>query len=164
MEKNVEPLTVACGFCNGTGTRDAKQCEVCTGSGKRRIRMDAYYYGFGLTGVAEIDVLLSAVACAGKAFHHTESWGDECSPYHERHRGNSPVDWIQNAAEDAAAKFSAAEQDNKRLREALGKCTGYLLNAKIDIETGAPRKTALATIEGGLNMARAALQPPAIGG
>lgn len=115
MEKNVEPLTVACGFCNGTGTRDAKQCEVCTGSGKRRIRMDAYYYGFGLTGVAEIDVLLSAVACAGKAFHHTESWGDECSPYHERHRGNSPVDWIQNAAEDAAAKFSAAEQDNKRL-------------------------------------------------
>jgi len=126
MEKNVEPLTVKCAWCDGTGTKDAKTCEPCTGSGKRRIRMDAYYYGFGLTGVAEIDVLLSAVACAGKAFHHTDSWGDECSPYHERHRGNSPVDWIQNAAEDAAAKLNAAEQDNKRLREALAGCLSML--------------------------------------
>lgn len=56
------------------------------------------------------------------------------------------------------ATVARAEQDNKRLREALGKCTGYLLNAKIDIETGAPRRTALATIEGGLNMARSALK------
>ena len=65
------------------------------------MRMDAYYYGFDPTGVPEIDRILSAVACAGKAFHHTEDWGDVASEY-PGHVGKTPVEWIQNAANDAA--------------------------------------------------------------
>jgi hypothetical protein len=69
------------------------------------LRMDAYYYGFTPTGVREIDLILSAVACAGKSYHHTEDWNDDGSapPYLE---GNSPVEWIQNAANKAAATRS----------------------------------------------------------
>lgn len=43
------------------------------------------------------------------------------------------------------------------LRTALSAASGYLLNAKIDLETGAPKRTAIATIEGGLKVVRAAL-------
>lgn len=66
-----------------------------------KLRMNGYYYGFTPTGVREIDLILSAVACAGKAYHHTEAWLDECSPY-PHHTGNSPAEWIQNAANEAA--------------------------------------------------------------
>jgi hypothetical protein len=66
------------------------------------LRMDAYYYGFNETGVEEIDRILSAVACAGKAAHHTQDWFDECRYVPEGHVGSTPVDWIQNAANDAA--------------------------------------------------------------
>lgn len=59
--------------------------------------MEAYYYGFAPTGVIEIDRILSAVARAGKAYHHTEDWLNEDSD------GISPIDRIQAAA-DAAAK------------------------------------------------------------
>lgn len=45
------------------------------------------------------------------------------------------------------------------LAEALHKAKGYLLNAKIDLETGAPKRTALATINGGLEMIDAVLPP-----
>ena len=64
-------------------------------------RMDAYYYSFGPTGIAIIDRILSAVACAGKSFHHTDCWDEECSPY-EHLRGDTVTTWIQNAADDAA--------------------------------------------------------------
>ena len=65
------------------------------------MRMNAYYYGFEPTGVVEIDRILHAVACAGKSFHHTEDWNEEAST-REHLRGICPVDWIQNAANDAA--------------------------------------------------------------
>lgn len=68
-------------------------------------RMNAYYFGFARTGVAAIDCILSAVACAGKAYHNTECWSDECAPYGPQHRGNDCVEWIQNAANDAAEAF-----------------------------------------------------------
>ena len=77
-------------------------------------RMDAYYYGFEPTGVVEIDRILSAVACAGKAYHHTEEWNSEIiygtssgapDPFL---RGKNPVEWIQNAAYDAAAVWKGA--------------------------------------------------------
>lgn len=63
------------------------------------LRMSAYYYGFAPTGVREIDEILSAVACAGKAYHHTDSWGDE--------DGSEPsyIQLIQEAADRAAAKM-----------------------------------------------------------
>ena len=43
------------------------------------------------------------------------------------------------------------------LEKALSATAGYLLNAKIDLETGAPKRTAIMTIDGGLAMVRAAL-------
>lgn len=65
------------------------------------LRMNAYYYCFDKTGVREIDLILSAVACAGKAFHHTEDWQDEA--YEREHMtGKTPIEWIQNAANAAA--------------------------------------------------------------
>jgi hypothetical protein len=60
----------------------------------------------------------------------------------------------QFCAEAAALAAEAA-----RLRGELSAATGYMLNAKIDLETGAPKRTAITTIEGGLRRARAALPP-----
>ncbi len=71
------------------------------------LRMNAYYYSFDPTGVPEIDMILSAVACAGKAYHHTDCWRDECE--WEPHEGKSPVEWIQNAANKAAEAMSASQ-------------------------------------------------------
>lgn len=68
-------------------------------------RMDAYYYGFTPTGVKEIDRIISAVACAGKCFHHTADWRTNTEPYPHL-RGEDPAEWIQNAANDAAKIFN----------------------------------------------------------
>lgn len=64
------------------------------------LRMDAYYYGFTDQKSPELQLVLSAVACAGKAFHHTEDWNDAASPY-EGHEGVTPIEWIERAAEKA---------------------------------------------------------------
>lgn len=73
-----------------------------------KLRMSAYYYTFDETGVREIDEILSAVAHAGKAFHHTSEWTDEVdSRYYAdlpHLEGNCCLDWIQNAANRAAKK------------------------------------------------------------
>jgi len=71
-------------------------------------RMAAYYYGFEATGVAAIDKILSAIACAGKCFHDTSQWVEAVGKSYEYHTGDCPVDWIQNAANQAAAMLSAA--------------------------------------------------------
>lgn len=73
------------------------------------MRMRAYYFAFEPTGVEAVDRILSAVACAGKAYHHTESWRDETPAYEEFFRGECPVDWIQNAANDAAAALKSKD-------------------------------------------------------
>jgi hypothetical protein len=75
----------------------------------KELRMDAYYYSFGSTGVPEVDLILSAVACAGKAFHHTESWSDECE--WEPHDGNCPIEWIYNAAVKAAEEIKKLQHE-----------------------------------------------------
>lgn len=80
------------------------------------LRMDAYYYGFGLTGIHAVDLILSAVACAGKAFHHTDCWFDESTPY-EGHSGSTPVEWIQNAGNAAAEQFAKINSINVELLE-----------------------------------------------
>lgn len=74
-------------------------------------RMDAYYYSFEPTGIDVVDRILSAVASAGKGFHHTESWGDEVDYLGgvPAFRGTSYVEWIQNAANDAAEAFRQKE-------------------------------------------------------
>lgn len=66
-------------------------------------RMNAYYYSFDSVGCDPVDKILSAVACAGKAFHHTSDWYEECDWL--GHAGTTPVDWIQNAANEAAAEI-----------------------------------------------------------
>ena len=72
------------------------------------MRMNGYYYSFNSTGVQEIDTILSAVACAGKACHHTEDWEDKCDSYEPEHfGGDCPVEWIQDAANRAAASWRA---------------------------------------------------------
>jgi hypothetical protein len=84
-------------------------------------RMDAYYYGFEPTGVDCIDKILSAVACAGKAFHHTQDWSEHIKVPYEDHSGDTPIDWIQNAANEASAtiiKSSGVYTDT--VEEAIG--------------------------------------------
>ena len=71
------------------------------------MRLNAYYYGFTPTGVDEIDRILSAVACAGKAYPHTEDWKDATPKYEPFFRGDNPVDWIQSMADDAARALRA---------------------------------------------------------
>jgi|SRR6185503_3241815 len=71
------------------------------------LRMDAYYYGFTYTGQPLVDRVLSAVACAGKAYHNTADWSDETEPYEPCFRGDTPVDWIQSAADDVARHIDA---------------------------------------------------------
>lgn len=76
------------------------------------LRMDAYYYGFDPTGNDVIDRILSAVACAGKAFHHTECWTEETTAY-VGHVGKTPIEWIQNAANDAAKALTPTPPEPK---------------------------------------------------
>ena len=78
------------------------------------MRMDAYYYGFNPTGVGPVDKILSAVACAGKAYHHTKDWGEAAS--YTPHTGACPVEWIQNAAKEAAAFHVELLAELKALR------------------------------------------------
>ena len=76
------------------------------------LRMNAYYFGFTPTGVREIDLILSAIAHAGKGYHHTEYWLDPVEDYGPFRGGAyGYAGWIQRAAEDAAAEI-------KRLRDA----------------------------------------------
>lgn len=84
-------------------------------------RLDAYYFGFDATGQPTIDAILSAVAHAGKAYHHTDTWADEGPGWGG---GLSYVELIQAAATDAARERAAllddldrAEAEAKRLRE-----------------------------------------------
>jgi hypothetical protein len=78
-----------------------------------KMRMDAYYYQFEKTGVEAIDRILSAVACAGKWAHGTQDWNDKTDyqPYPHL-RGSNPVEWIQNAANDAAKSLRPSEQSD----------------------------------------------------
>ena len=68
-----------------------------------QLRMSAYYYEFTPTGRVEIDRILSAVATAGKSYHHTEMWADDSD-------GPSLVDGIQEAANEAASAIAAARE------------------------------------------------------
>lgn len=102
---NRENAVIAPNHCDERAQRDP---QFCHGTSKEQVtlRMDAYYYGFGSTGVYEIDKILSAVACAGKAYHGTDQWTEDTDPY-PGHTGSSPVDWIWNAAKEAADTWRA---------------------------------------------------------
>ena len=75
------------------------------------LRMNAYYYEFDRTGVREIDMILSAVARAGKCFHSTQYWSDNDPPVQlSPFAGDCPIEWIQNAANDAARLMAASKE------------------------------------------------------
>lgn len=86
---------------------------------ENRRAFDAYYYGFIPTRCYPVDVILHAVAKAGKSFHHTEEWGTKVEPYTEHLSGYCPVDWIENAASQAAERMKQLEASNAELLEAL---------------------------------------------
>lgn len=92
------------------------------------MRLDAYYFGFDSTGNEDIDRVLSAVACAGKAYHHTRDWTEPIAkPYEPTHRGGTCAEWIQNAANDAATKLAAAYREG--VIEGLERALGLALTA-----------------------------------
>lgn len=64
------------------------------------LNMKAYHYSFAPTGVIEIDRILSAVASAGRSYHDTYDWNEEYD--YGANKGMSPVDLIQEAANNAA--------------------------------------------------------------
>ena len=90
------------------------------------MNLRSYYYGFSKSGHRAIDRVLSAVACAGKSFHHTEDWHEVATP-REYHEGCAPIDWIQNAADDAARYLAKLESERGRLRAALEKLSQTIL-------------------------------------
>lgn len=98
----MEVQKVDCPSCKATGLYDGEACPWCKGGGQIPRRMDGYYIGFEPTGNFAIDKILGAVACAGKASHHTDGWNEESRPYDD-HSGRDPNEWIQNAANEAAA-------------------------------------------------------------
>ena len=81
------------------------------------MRMNAYYYSFDKTEVNKIDLILSAVAHAGKAFHHTDQWNEKIGYQIEDTTGSTPVEWIQNAANAAAKEFQRIPELEQRIRE-----------------------------------------------
>ena len=68
---------------------------------------------------------------------------------------------MSDSVEDDLERFGPTAlriaDERNDLLAALKSVTGYLLNGKIDLETGAPKRTALTTIDGGLTLARAAI-------
>lgn len=69
--------------------------------------------------------------------------------------------WNDHVAVQAAlAAIHNMRAENERLRKTLDSCCGYMLNAKIDLETGTKKRTTIQTLEGGLKMVRAAIGKP----
>ena len=138
-------------------------------------RMDAYYYGFTHTHVPAIDKVLGAVACAGKAFHHTDDWADECRSQYDDHAGAAPVDWIQNAAQEAADTITRLQAEVERLRSMTVVQESLIRSKEVEVErlraalkeisemTWSPtdRETYQDLFASAQDVAETALQPPA---
>jgi hypothetical protein len=98
-------------------------------------------------------------------FEHADlSIGDEAADMIERQAAEIARLQAGGCARDQTttqycAEAAALAAEIERLRGELSAATGYMLNAKIDLETGASKRTAIATIEGGLRRARAAVLP-----
>lgn len=83
---------------------------------------------------------------------------DDVSQQHltpHTHNGDGTMNTQEQANLLDGYRECAKQRDE--LLAALKTTKGYLMNALIDIKTGAPKKTAIDTIEGGLQLADAAL-------
>jgi hypothetical protein len=78
--------------------------------------MNAYYFAFTPTGCREIDVILSAIASAGKGYHHTEDWSTPMDAY-PPFRGTSYLEFIYNAAIDAAKEIELLRAQKAELEK-----------------------------------------------
>lgn len=58
---------------------------------------------------------------------------------------------------DQKRRVDAHEAEIVRLRTELSAACGYMRNARIDLETGTPKRTAIQTLDSGLKRAEAAL-------
>lgn len=93
------------------------------------LRMDAYYFSFRPTGEVAIDRILSAVATAGKHFHHTQEWG-ESRTFTD---GETEESCIQRAANEAAQALAAARQETaQQIAEKIEKAKWGLLDPTYD--------------------------------
>jgi hypothetical protein len=96
--------------------------------GDKSATFNAYYYRFDATGVEPIDTVLKVVACAGKAYHHTEGWSDT-DVYNP-----SVADEIQVASNDAANAIGALLAEDKALRAEVDQLRRELAVAKRALE------------------------------
>lgn len=62
--------------------------------------LNSYHFSFEKTGNEKVDNLLYAICRAGKAFHNTSQWNDEVGEMYHGVKGITPVEWIQNAANE----------------------------------------------------------------
>jgi len=97
------------------------------------LRMEAYYYGFDKTECRPVDKILSAVACAGKAFHSTYCWSDDCT--WPGHTGDTPIEWMQNAADECADEITKLREALKAAREVLKKHADLITDDDYDAVT-----------------------------
>jgi hypothetical protein len=100
------------------------------------LRMEAYYFGFDLTGVRAVDEVLSAVAWAGKAYHSTEMWGDA----YAEEGVLTEASKIQAAARSAAEKFAALTEERDKYKRVadLARELRVMENAVADLPTVSP--------------------------
>lgn len=129
------------------GTKVLRRASKATQPRREVImRMDAYYFGFDSTGSEEIDGILSAVACAGKAYHHTEDWTNDAEGEGWGHNGGTPIEWIENAARAAAERANQLEGALKCLLAASEPMDRYL-SSKQTRELLAAREFARSVVE-----------------
>ena len=94
--------------------------------------------------------------------HGCRAWNSLPNSHKEPYRldGRASLAALRAGGWEVEKRDASAAKDAEiaRLREALSAACGYMRNAAIDLGTGAPKKTALATVEGGLKLAEAALK------
>ena len=97
--------------------------------------LETYFFCFKSTGNAAIDKILSAVDRAAKAYRNTESWMEDSSYVPDPHTGEAPVDWIQNAANEAAEaqRVVAADRYKKGVDESAEFFDGIVKGAQLKL-------------------------------
>jgi hypothetical protein len=74
-----------------------------------------------------------------------------------RHTDARDVMGAEAAMRVAAARIMTLDADLRLLTDELSAMLGYMRNARIDLETGAPKATAIRTLSGGIKRGERAL-------